>query len=293
MRGMEVVSLENKGNGVISSKPYAKGDFVLKCECWVSFLDDDDACFCCFEDSDPLGPALRKCKRCKVARYCSDYCMALDDQTHHCEVLKEIDEYDEDLKTAAVIWDEMHRGKRNKDFEKLFAKPLEEEDFSSVTQKINSFKFLPPIDDATVRCLIGRDLVNSFGIDVRMREGERNQDGEPDVNYLGRGVYPEASFFNHSCDPNVTRFRYKRSMIFFARKDIEKGQEMTICYSSRGEERRSFLKENYGFHCDCGKCHLDNVEKKCENCGCEIVNDMCLVCDAEKFWKFYTEKQDE
>ncbi len=93
---------------------------------------------------------------------------------------------------------------------------------------------------------------------------------------------------DHSCDANVSRVRVGRQMVFFAARDIHAGEECTITYSSRGAaERRVFLREHYGFNCECALCargeDVRQPSARCVRCGCERWDGgLCVVCDARR-----------
>ena len=90
---------------------------------------------------------------------------------------------------------------------------------------------------------------NSFGI--------RSEDGEE---YMGFALYPTASYFNHSCRPNVSKQRVGSQWIFTAAQDISNGEECCITYLGGDEkemsllERRDRLKQHWGFKCMCKLC---------------------------------------
>lgn len=99
--------------------------------------------------------------------------------------------------------------------------------------------------------LSSRDSHNSFGI--RSLEDDGSE-------FFGYGCWPAASYFNHSCGPNIEKKRVGRVWEFRAGSDIEVGEELNITYLS-GEERklsrgkrRETLKKNWGFHCACARC---------------------------------------
>lgn len=81
---------------------------------------------------------------------------------------------------------------------------------------------------------------------------------------LGHAIYPSASFFNHSCKPNVDKQRVGRSWIFSVAPDaVPAHNELFITYI-RGEEdtlallkRRKRLEEGWGFVCKCSKCNAE------------------------------------
>ena len=47
---------------------------------------------------------------------------------------------------------------------------------------------------------------------------------------IGAGVYPTTLFFNHSCAPNTLRINQGSRVIFVAKRNIKKGEEVTECY---------------------------------------------------------------
>lgn len=78
---------------------------------------------------------------------------------------------------------------------------------------------------------------------------------------IGFGFYPEASYFNHSCAPNLCRVMHKggASAAFYALREIAAGEPLTICYTDIEErssaERRRNLLSTYRFFCLCERCH--------------------------------------
>ncbi|KAF4879268.1 putative protein lysine methyltransferase SET6 [Colletotrichum siamense] len=103
----------------------------------------------------------------------------------------------------------------------------------------------------TFHQLISHDSHNSFGI--RSLEDEGSE-------FFGYGCWPSASYFNHSCGPNIVKRREDRVWEFRAAKDIATGEEMNITYLG-GEEkdmprdaRMSILRKNWGFDCGCKRC---------------------------------------
>lgn len=103
----------------------------------------------------------------------------------------------------------------------------------------------------TFRAAKAHEVHNSFGIRSLGDEG---------AEFFGYGVWPSASYFNHSCDPNVYRRRVGRAWVFEARADVPAGQELHISYLG-GEEvnldvadRRARLKRTWGFDCVCQRC---------------------------------------
>ncbi|KAF2721744.1 SET domain-containing protein [Polychaeton citri CBS 116435] len=101
------------------------------------------------------------------------------------------------------------------------------------------------------RALIDAGSHNSFGL----RSG-----GEDAEEYMGYALYPSASYFNHSCKPNVSKRRVRREWEFRAARAVEPGEELCITYLGGDErdlsveDRRSRLAEVWGFTCMCQRC---------------------------------------
>ncbi|KAG5478475.1 hypothetical protein LSCM4_04708 [Leishmania orientalis] len=79
-------------------------------------------------------------------------------------------------------------------------------------------------------------------------------------NCIGFGMYPEASYFNHSCVPNLCRVMHHGSRLaaFYALRAIAPQETLTICYTDveqlNSAERRRNLLGTYRFFCMCERC---------------------------------------
>jgi len=112
---------------------------------------------------------------------------------------------------------------------------------------------LPIVTQETLFALSSRDSHNSFGI-------RSLDDGGSE--FFGYGCWPAASYFNHSCAPNLEKKRDARVWEFRAGRDIDVGEELCITYLG-GEERRlsrgkrmETLKKTWGFECACERCDI-------------------------------------
>ncbi|KAL5456212.1 hypothetical protein PMIN06_004012 [Paraphaeosphaeria minitans] len=113
------------------------------------------------------------------------------------------------------------------------------------------FPLLEHVTPETFFLLSSRDSHNSFGI--RSLEDDGSE-------FFGYGCWPSASYFNHSCAPNVEKKRVGRVWQFRTGTEIKVGEELCITYLS-GEERKlsrnkrmKILKGNWGFECGCERC---------------------------------------
>ena len=112
---------------------------------------------------------------------------------------------------------------------------------------------LPHLQTDICHELISRASHNAFSI-------RPSSDGEHSGEFLGYGVWPEASFFNHSCRPNVHKERRGRQWTFRSNRDIAAGRELCITYLGGDERdldvrgRRKRLLDEWGFECQCRGC---------------------------------------
>lgn len=115
----------------------------------------------------------------------------------------------------------------------------------------------------TLRLIFGREYGNSFGIWQLVEE-----DSSENKEFLGYCLFPEASFFNHSCSPNLKKFRKGNKMIFQATKDIKRDQQMCIDYFHILDEpllvRQQTLAKNWFFDCACERCSEELKNGNCQ-----------------------------
>ncbi|KAK5175345.1 Histone-lysine N-methyltransferase set-6 [Saxophila tyrrhenica] len=112
-------------------------------------------------------------------------------------------------------------------------------------------ELLSSVTESVCQTLISAASHNSFGIHAGSTDGDE---------YLGYGLYPGASYFNHSCRPNIRKQRVGAGWEFRASKGITPGEQCCITYLGGDEEvctvteRRSRLKVHWGFTCACKQC---------------------------------------
>jgi SET and MYND domain-containing protein len=160
---------------------------------------------------------------------------------------------------SGIIWRHLHP----EDWEKMLALATDKTPYHS-SDDLRAFTrtylhllallplaLLPLVTAEAIFTLSSRDSHNSFGI--RSLEDDGSE-------FFGYGCWPAASYFNHSCGPNIEKNREGRTWYFRAGRDIEKGEELCITYLS-GEERRLSrgkrilrLKKTWGFDCACERC---------------------------------------
>ncbi|KAI5953012.1 SET6 [Candida margitis] len=106
----------------------------------------------------------------------------------------------------------------------------------------------------SIRDLIGKNLSNAFGI------WSNTTSKDEDKEFLGFSVYPSASFFNHSCAPNIIKIRIRNDMRFETLRDIAPGEELCINYGNFQNEnvdKRQLELQEWFFNCGCTKCQME------------------------------------
>eukprot|EP01120_Amphizonella_sp_Union-15-10_P001643 TRINITY_DN11794_c0_g1_i1.p1 TRINITY_DN11794_c0_g1~~TRINITY_DN11794_c0_g1_i1.p1 ORF type:complete len:396 (-),score=78.76 TRINITY_DN11794_c0_g1_i1:119-1306(-) len=223
----------------------------------------------------------RPCSYCNEVYYCCEECQNLDMEEHYnyeCPALQNLDvtwakdyyQYCDDLITDVrlliralnkrqISIDIQPETADLDDFTEQYGHLISNKECYSqdvllslkgVAQLVN---YLMPeeaqMDEDDLLDLYCKHRVNMFGI-----WGDAGE-------CLGYGVYPRASFFNHSCWPNVTFYKNKEKVSpfldFVTVYATPKDSEVSISYIDISEglkPRRHTLKDKYFFHCECDRC---------------------------------------
>jgi hypothetical protein len=113
---------------------------------------------------------------------------------------------------------------------------------------------LPSCTGQVCQVLSNATSHNSFGIRAGGEDGEE---------YMGYSLYPAASYFNHSCIPNISKKREGRRWEFQTARDVADGEQLCITYLGGDEreltvtEKRERLKGVWGFECMCERCRQE------------------------------------
>ena len=134
-----------------------------------------------------------------------------------------------------------------------------------------------------VRSATGKVYTNVFGVSANLLESS-----------LGYAIYNDASFINHSCDPNSMAF-YKAdgSVIFVATRDIAAGEEIRWCYIKRlphlVNDRRANLKRMQHFTCTCDLCvEQEMSQPSFEDCPLALGGEASVPASVSSFGKMMT-----
>ena len=101
--------------------------------------------------------------------------------------------------------------------------------------------------------MLGRLQLNGFEMTASKPEGSSG--GHRPV---GIGVFPSASWTNHSCAPNCRQsFDSHGCIVVETARAVSKDEELTIPYVDTRlgrSERRERLRKNFAFDCACERC---------------------------------------
>lgn len=86
-----------------------------------------------------------------------------------------------------------------------------------------------------------------------------------DEDAFGKGfaICSLAAYFAHSCDPNCDKVDVDNKFVFVARKPIQAGEQLTICYDRYNflthtfADRQEYFNRVYTFDCTCFACTND------------------------------------
>ena len=111
--------------------------------------------------------------------------------------------------------------------------------------------------DECVRTL-GRLQLNGFELTASEPEEGADEAEGGGHRPVGVGVFPSASYTNHSCAPNCAqRFDAHGCIVVETARDVRVGEELTIPYVDvrlGRRERRERLRKNFAFDCACERC---------------------------------------
>jgi len=218
------------------------------------------------------------CKDCEQVWYCSKKCQkqSLKEHLLLCSIFKQLEETDiGDKSTLRVVLQTLARGYLEKitagtangmTFNSVLALQYHTDNFTAKEKEQlykmkdfleQVFKDRPFLDNnVDLIELICRQITNGFGI--------QEADGAPCEAY---GCFPTASYFNHSCSPNVGIMHgmSKPNIIFYAREDIDPQTEVNITYIplrdcatlSTGQRRHLLMQQYAFFFCHCSNCEQE------------------------------------
>ncbi|OQV13585.1 putative Histone-lysine N-methyltransferase ASHR1 [Hypsibius exemplaris] len=271
----DLLSIEGEDTSAWTYKP---GDIVMEEVPYASAVSLSSAasiCHSCFQ-MEKADSKLKRCARCKFARYCHDECAKKAWPVHKLECGLLANYFaavgffpDGLIRLVNLVMIKVWRGQMtmpadsccpptDREFDSLCShtQEIDEELASSEKFKVN-MQEMKKFMGAEVLLEIGEDIVAEvYSRVVTNTISIADRDGVQ----LGIGLYFGISQFDHSCVPNA---------LFFTRSDAPKVQvvavapikalaDVRIAYidpSKPTQQRRAELKESYYFSCSCNRCH--------------------------------------
>ena len=290
-----------KGNHVHVDAPIKQYERVLKASSLSTVVQPSSkrsCCAFCFAETD--GKWKQRCVTCNYVYYCSEACQAEDAEEHGrvCGAIARMftkEAYDALSGSAAMFllvlhvlhrvddWPAMFRLDRTKTKDNppattsdAFAllqsciENVDDDDMAVYRADAAVYQYVSPVARkltiAQIVELQSRVACNCFRV-----ENEA-------LDMIGLGVFPGASYFNHSCHFNACYIVEGRTITFHATEDIAAGDEISISYIrlvGGRDKRRTKLKTNYYFDCDCRACRVEPRfpelrHLRCANAQCEL-----------------------
>nr|XP_055229956.1 histone-lysine N-methyltransferase SMYD3 isoform X3 [Gorilla gorilla gorilla] len=297
---VEKFATANRGNGLRAVTPLRPGELLFRSDPLAYTVCKGSRGVVC--DRCLLGKEkLMRCSQCRVAKYCSAKCQkkAWPDHKRECKCLKSCKpRYPPDsVRLLGRVVFKLMDGAPSES-EKLYSfydlesniNKLTEDKKEGLRQLVMTFQHfmreeiqdasqLPPAFDLFEA--FAKVICNSFTIcNAEMQE-------------VGVGLYPSISLLNHSCDPNCSIVFNGPHLLLRAVRDIEVGEELTICYLDMlmtSEERRKQLRDQYCFECDCFRCQTQDKDADMltgdEQVWKEVQESLKKIEELKAHWKW-------
>lgn len=282
---INVVQTENRGRIVVSTRPIKAGEIVLLAQPYTYAVCEDHVHQIC---SHCLNPLPKECRMCSCGLWYCDSCLAAEHYPIECTALQKLpshkyttDQYSEIRMIIKIIARKLNETDPKMPYNLVLRLATNESAFDRATRDLIADMaetiaslFNGRISPDEIAGLLYRERSNAFGI--------WNKEA-----CIASAVYPKASFFNHSCAPNCSRYSERPELTIRALVDIPKGMELTISYidtKMSREARRLELSSYYHFICECERCRHDTgFAHSCPNCPGILVpvnrRKICYACD--------------
>ena len=263
-----VESRQGKGRCLVAAKSMSAGTRVMMVEPMACVVHDkyvDELCHACF--GKVKEGELWRCKGgCGGVVYCSQACEERGRNGHRgeCDVLKT---WKQRLMATGQQPKQLNQTRGLRMFMRLAYVCERDQRAAKLAEELEC----GPGGEAEAERKYGghADAVNRFVYDgakmARRRLSgliarcQRNMHGimSYEGQHLGTGLYPQASFFNHSCKPNCIVSFQGQALYVHSIDAIGEGQELTIAYIELYAPRawrRQQLLDSKGFECRCERC---------------------------------------
>ena len=267
---VEVRSAAGRGRCVFAKGALGRGEVVLEARpmgCAVNDKYSELVCHYCFGLLPTIKAMQVKCSGgCGGVVYCKKQCAEADKlhQIGECQVLRTWNQQpsgqSKSTRGLRVFMRAVYMYAGDKGMAQL-SELLEAEEGAegdanmlSMAQVVNRFV----MEEARMPVAKLARLIS---------QAKRNVHAIVDVegHNLGHGLYPVASFFNHSCWPNAVVSFQGQTLVVRALRDIQPAEEVTIAYAElycpRNLRRQQLQAKKY-FLCECTRCQLPSSDAR-------------------------------
>ncbi|XP_025241289.1 histone-lysine N-methyltransferase SMYD3 isoform X1 [Theropithecus gelada] len=323
---VEKFATANRGNGLRAVTALRPGELLFRSDPLAYTVCKGSRGVVC--DRCLLGKEkLMRCSQCRVAKYCSAKCQkkAWPDHKRECKCLKSCKpRYPPDsVRLLGRVVFKLMDGTPSES-EKLYSfydlesniNKLTEDKKEGLRQLVMTFQHfmreeiqdasqLPPAFDLFEAfakrwdlAMLPRLVFNSWAPAILLPQPHKVICNSfticnAEMQEVGVGLYPSISLLNHSCDPNCSIVFNGPHLLLRAVRDIEVGEELTICYLDMlmtSEERRKQLRDQYCFECDCFRCQTQDKDADMltgdEQVWKEVQESLKKIEELKAHWKW-------
>eukprot|EP00026_Physarum_polycephalum_P003824 Phypoly_transcript_03840.p1 GENE.Phypoly_transcript_03840~~Phypoly_transcript_03840.p1 ORF type:complete len:767 (+),score=95.81 Phypoly_transcript_03840:20-2320(+) len=266
MEKVEKQTSTSRGRELVSSTDLRAGDCVLSEIAFaVALRSIEHNTSFCFYCCSLLSELKSVCSHC-LYTFCSDACKNSNAHKLECPYLKSIEEYSNIAsiifsKSVLVLRTAINSLQDKDNFEKIQQLTTHKQvrDTSPIAALAYQFSdYLPSgvvlnVDEIVdLFCIID---INSFGLSL-----------DPTAQPHATGIFPVASFFSHSCTPNIYYTTITPNTLqFYALQDIKKNEPLFISYIDimyPTWQRQQTLVRTKHFLCTCERCTDPSEQKR-------------------------------
>jgi len=312
---LEVVKTPDRGRIAVAIRDIKQGEIFLRTAPYGYCLSDNSVHYVCDHCTKPnyLKGFSIHCENCRRVYYCSEVCKdaAKSHHYHECGPLKKLDSKFSayEFQMAGLVIRTLSRKKRDN---------LQPEGCLSVNYS-DTRHLISHYDDFQPEKIICFETITDHILSMKDEDSFLDVPKEEIMEILsktecncygywgipgesGIGVFPLASYFNHSCSPNSFRFEDGLQIYFRASMDITVGSEILTTYIDTHESydyRQSVMREGFFFSCCCNRCNVEkdhprsllNSKSKPPLISCPLPeckgsfqedSDLCSVCGLKR-----------
>jgi len=262
------------GRYVVAQRMVPKGTVVHTAECFsltVMSGHQEFTCAGCLKQAEGYSPLRLSCDKCEQAYFCSPECAEMHDK-EQCRLQRAVHKKNEldGVGAAQVLLTCATQLKQLRVDDALVNDLTTAGASDAAIESRDRWDSLLVVVRSVMKKMAkaaedGIEAPGSAALKTLWLQLEANSYGwwSKDRQCTAVGLFPSASYFNHSCAANLGRRQvvaFPPRFEYVALRDIEEGEELTVFYTRPdvlGETRRKTLKSSYAFDCECWRCKFE------------------------------------